>query len=60
MKFLVILLTIGLFIFLFNTKMKAIDGGLKSWFKFQIIWGPIAIVLIFILLAICLCTGVLF
>ena len=60
MKFLAILITIGLFIFLFNTKMKAIDGGLKIWFKFQIIWGHLAIVLIFMLLAICLCTGVLF
>ena len=57
MKFLAILITIGLFIFLFNTKMKAIDGGLKSWFKFQIIGSPIAIIIVFILLGLLILTG---
>ena len=57
MMILLVILAVIVFAIAFYFKMKAIDEGFLSWFKFQIIGAPIAIIIVFILLGLLILTG---
>ena len=57
MMILLVILAAIAFAIGFHFKMKAIDKGFSGWLKFQIIGGPIIIVIVFILLGLLILTG---
>ena len=57
MMILLVILAVIVFAIAFYFKMKAIDEGFLSWFKFQIIGGPITIIIVFILLGLMIVVG---